>query len=522
MGGFLTILCVFFLTLTLSQTRLIRADVAAHGEGIEGTAGPAANLISVTTGKFTPLNQPEIAYTATAGYMPLKEETGKLRAQMFYIAYTKGAVVVEGKAVTGLSVPDSSLVMAVQEPKRPIIFLFNGGPGAASVWLHLGTVGPQRLDVPADGTPPKAPYQVVENASSWLSAADLVFVDPVETGYSRPADPEKAKEFFGVQEDIASVAEFVRLYLTKHQRWSSPIFLAGESYGTTRVAALASYLQEKTGVTINGIILMSTVLNFAVLSPRDSNDLPFPLFLPTYTALARFHGKIAGDEGLLKEAESFAINEYTVALAKGDSLPESDRKAVAKKLSHFTGLSESYILESNLRVRPDRFQKELLRDQRKLIGRFDGRLTGMVTDQVNDSAEYDPSLAGFYTAYTSAFNDYVRRVLKYDNDLPYEVLSNRTRPWNFGSGGWNGYLYVGDHLRDAMTRNPNLKVLVCSGHYDLATPYFGTDYTMDHLGLPPELRKHITQKYYPGGHMMYHVQEARESLYKDVESFIAK
>jgi carboxypeptidase C (cathepsin A) len=305
--------------------------------------------------------------------------------------------------------------------------------------------------------------------------------------------------------------------------------LAGESDGTTRAAALSNYLQERVGVSVSGVVLISTVLNFAELSPGENNDMPFALYLPTYAATAWYHKKVAGGQGLealLKDAEAFALGEYATALTKGAALPEADRQRVAQKVADFTGLSKDYVLESNLRVLPSRFEKELLRDKTgvgKVVGRYDGRLTGYATDATSAGQDYDPSLTGFYAAYTSAFNEYVRTTLKYDNDLTYEVLSNRTQPWNYnsgGAGGSSGYLYVGDDLRDAMTHNPRMRLLVCSGRFDLATPYFATDYTINHLTLAPEIRKNITEAYYPGGHMLYHVREGMAKLYKDVTGFV--
>ena len=481
------------------------ADPPAAGEPRPAAStGSAAEKLSVTKGS---LPQPDgaLAYTATAGYMPLTDEQGKPRANLFYTAYTSDRT----------------------EPgaRRPITFLFNGGPGAASVWLHIGTVGPKRIDIPADGMPPKAPFRVVDNDASWLPATDLVFLDPVNPGYSRAATPDQAKEFFGVNEDVQAAAEFIRRYLTRYQRWGSPVFLAGESYGTTRAAALSDYLQSRTGVSLSGVILMSTVLNFAVISPSEANDLPYALYLPSYAASAWYHHRLGNRwkelDPLLKEAERFAIGDYTVALAKGATLSASERDATARKLSERIGLPQEYVLRSNLRIPPSRFEKELLKPEGgKVIGRFDARITGAPTDPGNDSAEYDPSLSGFYTAYTSAFQEYVRGTLGFASDLSYDVLSPRVHPWNYGPTATNRYLYVGDNLRNAMSENPRLKLLVCQGRFDLATPFFATDYTLSHIEMSPEIRKNVAQRYYLGGHMMYHVKEAREQLYRDVTEFI--
>jgi carboxypeptidase C (cathepsin A) len=516
---------------------------SARGTAPDGTPAQGGrpvdprNDISITTatvnvaapnGATRPLT-----YTAVAGYMPLKDEQDKLRANIYYTAYTvggSGPATAQSDTAPATRPAGATAHAPLGDPNRPLLFAFNGGPGAASAWLHLGAVGPRRVDVPEDGGAPKAPFKVVDNDYTWLGAADLVFVDPVNTGFSRAATPEQAREFFGVQEDIQAMGEFIRLYITRNGRWGSPIFIAGESYGTTRAAGLSSHLLDRVGVSASGIILVSTVLNFAVLSPGENNDLPYALYLPSYAATAWYHKKAGAGrswEDLRKDVESYAGNEYLVALARGGALTPDERTKVATRLAELTGLSKEYLLQSNLRVQPARFQKELLKsptgEGSKIVGRFDGRMAGFPTDPSNDSQEYDPSLTGFYAAYTSAFNDYVRRQLKFESDLPYEILSGRVQPWNYasgGAGGGSGYLYVGDDLRDAMIHNPRLKVLVCSGWYDMATPYFATDYQMEHMTLAPDVRKNITTKYYEGGHMMYHVRESLVKLQGDVAGFV--
>ena len=520
---------VLVLAAAVAAEETTQPSVTVSSESVSGKPGlTPSDKLAITNGTLTIAGK-SLNYTATAGYMSLKDEAGKPRANVFFVAYTAGGTVkgqaaasgsltlVSGQIGTATTIPAAAPAPAA----RPLMFVFNGGPGSAAVWLHLGAAGPKRIDIPADGTAPKAPYRLVDNDASWLPATDLVFVDPVSTGYSRPATPEQGKEFHGFHEDISSIGEFVRLYLTKNQRWDSPIFLAGESYGTTRAAGLAEHLQQNVGVNVSGVVLISTVLNFAMLAPHEGNDLPYLTYLPTYTAVAWYHGKIKGKrEDLLKEAERFALNEYTVALAKGASLSEEDRGKAAGKIAELTGLTKEYVLACDLRIEPSRFEKELLRGDGKVVGRFDGRLTGWATDPANDSAEWDPSFDGFLTAYTSAMNEYARGTLKYENDLPYEVLTGKVNPWNYNSGGWSGYLYVGDNLRNAMTRNPNLKLLIAAGWYDLATPYFGVDYTANHLGLAKDLRKNITQTYYAGGHMVYHERTAAEQLERDVARMI--
>jgi carboxypeptidase C (cathepsin A) len=334
----------------------------------------------------------------------------------------------------------------------------------------------------------------------------------------------KGEQFYGVKEDIQSVGNFIRLWTTRYQRWQSPKFLAGESYGTTRAAGLSEHLLEKQGISLNGIILISSVLNFQTIVNAPGNELPYPLFLPTYTAAAAYHKKLADDltrdlDATLKEVQRFALGDYTAALAQGDALSDAGRRAIAEKLSRYTGLPVDWILKSNLRIDPGRFRQELLADQRKLVGRFDARVTGYVSDPLNVDPDYDPSLSLFLPLYSANLNQYVRNELKFESDLPYEVLTERVQPWNFGKGGF-GYLYVSDTLRDTIVKNPQVRVLFAQGRLDLATPFASSDYTADHLGLPPELRKNITRTYYPAGHMMYHHAESRHKLHEDVSAFI--
>jgi carboxypeptidase C (cathepsin A) len=466
-------------------------------------AGEKGDRISVTSHSIN-LNGKGLKYTATAGTMAQKDETGATKADMFFVAYT-----VDGD---GVKLSD-----------RPITFIFNGGPGAASVWLHLGTAGPRRIDID-DNAPARPPFKLVENEASWLDASDLVFIDPVGTGYSRPAKDEKGEQFYGVQEDVKSVASFIRLYTTRYHRWRSPKFLAGESYGTTRAAGLSEYLLDKQGISLNGIVLISSVLSFQTIVPNPGNDLPFPLYLPSYTATAWYHKKLAGDlqadlTKTLKEVEQFALTDYLAALARGDDLPDALRQEIAQKLSRYTSLPVDWLLKANLRIDPGRFRKTLLADERKVVGRFDSRVTGFVSDQIDDNPEYDPSLSLFLPLYTATLNDYVRGELNFESDLPYEVLTERVQPWNFGNKNF-GYLYVADTLAGTMLKNPQLKVLFATGQMDLATPYFSADYTAAHMDLPPQLHKNITREVYPAGHMLYHDAASRQKLHDDIARFI--
>jgi carboxypeptidase C (cathepsin A) len=482
--------------------------------GLRGTTAPARESEDsdkptkpdkpVTTEHEITIDGKPLKYRATTGLMPLKDDAGKPRAKVFYVYYEKAGEKEEVAA-------------------RPVTFVFNGGPGSASIWLHLGTAGPKRVQISDDGTPPAPPYKLQDNPYSWLSFTDLVFIDPVGTGFSRPSDAERAREFYGVQGDISSVADFIRLFCTNYGRWPSPKFLAGESYGTTRAAGLSEYLHDRFGTEMNGIVLISTVLNFQTINPSAGNDLPFPLFLPGYTACAWYHKKLSPElqanlKAAVDAAQTWAMTDYAAALAKGTSLDDASRQRVVDKLVEFTGLPREYVNRSNLKVGPSRFEKALLADQRKVIGRMDGRITGFDADPLNDTPDFDPSMSGYMGLFTATFNDYVRNELKYEDDAVYEVLSSRVSPWDFGPAG-SGYLNVATTLREAMTKSPSLKVLVASGYFDLATPFAAADYTIDQMPLSKELRSNITQTYYEGGHMMYLARPALVQLHADLKSF---
>jgi carboxypeptidase C (cathepsin A) len=496
-----------------AATQAAAADPTARTTTRPATtqAGEKGDRLVVTEHELE-LGDRVLRYTATAGTMAQKDESGATKADMFFVAYT---LKRDGDAA-GTSDPAT----------RPITFVFNGGPGAASVWLHLGTAGPRRIDLDQSGVPAAPPFRVVDNEATWLDATDLVFIDPVGTGYSRPAQGEKGEQFYGVEEDIRSVGSFIRLYTTRYQRWPSPKFLAGESYGTTRAAGLSEYLLEKQGISLNGIILISAVLNFQTIVAGGGNDLPYLLYLPTYTAAAWHHRKLAAPlqedlDRTLREVEQFALSDYAAALAAGDAIDEKQRRAVAERLARYTSLDVDWLLRGNLRINPTRFRQELLADRQKVIGRFDARIEGFASDPQNDASDYDPSLSLFLPVYSGALNHYVRTELKFESDLSYEVLTERVHPWNFGAGGRSsGYLYVADTLRATMLKNPQLKLLVAAGKLDLATPYLASDYTINHLNLPPALRKNITRTYYPAGHMMYHDAGSRRQLDEDVSGFI--
>jgi carboxypeptidase C (cathepsin A) len=470
-------------------------------------AAPAAPPVEKTskTRHSMQINGKTLAYTATAGTLVLQKDD-KPWASMFYIAYTRD------------DAPDAG--------KRPITFAFNGGPGSSSVWLHLGALGPKRVEMGPDGEQPKPPYRLVDNEDTPLEFTDLVFIDPVTTGFSRAAAGEKDTQFHSFDGDLDSVAEFVRLYLTRFERWGSPKFLAGESYGTTRAAALSERLLENDGIYLNGITLISTVLNFQTISFGRGNDLPYALFLPSYTAAAWYHKKLPKDlqadlEKALGESRRFAGNEYNAALMKGDKLSTAERTSVVHEMARLTGLSEHYVELSNLRVTEERFTKELLRDQQKTIGRYDSRLEGEDIDAAGEAPEYDPSYASVQGVYTAMFNEYVRTELKYDSDSPYQILTDKVRPWSYDRFQ-NRYVNVAEMLRQAMTQNPSLKVMIANGYYDLATPFFATEYTVNHIGLAPALTNHINLTYCDAGHMLYTKKSCLDSLHGAMTDFYQK
>jgi carboxypeptidase C (cathepsin A) len=465
----------------------------------------------VTTKHTIRIGGRTVKYTVTAGTLVLKEETAdrekeaegeKPRAQIFFVAYTK-----EG-------VNDTS--------KRPLTFSFNGGPGSSSVWLHLGVLGPRRVLLKNDGELPKPPYQLKDNEYSILDETDLVFIDPMNTGYSRPVAGVAPKQWHGFKKDIELVGDFIRLYTTRYNRWLSPKFLIGESYGTTRASGLSGYLQERHGFYLNGLMLVSAVLDFTTIDFNVNNDLPYIMFLPGYTATAWYHDVLKPHRPLqdwLKEAEEFALGDYAKALLKGDSLTKEERADIVKRMAYFTGISEQFIERSNLRINDQHYFKELLRERGLTVGRLDSRLIGRDRIGVTEHAEYDPLLTNIMGPYTAAFYDYIRRELKFESDLPYEILSGFVHPWSYKEFE-NAYVNVAETLRAAMTYNPYLKVFVANGYYDLGTPYFATEYTFNHLGLDEETRKNITMEYYDAGHMMYIHIPSLKQMKKDLTEFI--
>jgi len=489
----------------LAQDKLTDPSKTSENLTKKKAATPIPEPKLSTTHHFIEINGKKLSYTATTGSIQLKDDTEKVRASMFFAAYTKD----NGE----------------DKSTRPITFAFNGGPGASSIFLHLGALGPKRaLLGDKNALPP--PYKLEPNEYTWLVFTDLVFIDPVGTGYSRAASGVEAKEFYGVKGDIQSVGEFIRIYLTRYQRWLSPKFIAGESYGTTRAAGLSGYLQNKLGINLNGILLISEVLNFQTIIFSPGNDLPYVLYLPPYTLAALYHRKLspalqADLSKTREEVEQFALDEYTLALAKGDGLSDGEKDKIIEKLVDYTGLPKIYIKNSNLRISTDAFVKELLRNENRRIGVLDSSITGSY--KVHEFAE-DPSVFVVTGPLVATWNDYVRNELKYETETPYEILSAKVNElWDWGSGtGGLGYLDVAKILQQAMSENKFLKVFIASGYYDLDTSYFATKYTVNHLGLDPSLRNNITLAYYDAGHQMYTHLPSLKKLTTDVAEFYKK
>ncbi len=486
------------------------ASPAAAGEKKDAPAKEEKEpVLSVTEHEIT-LGGKVIKYKATAGYMAMKDAKGeKTKANLFFIAYTK------------LASADEKIDLA----KRPITVSFNGGPGSASIWLHMGALGPKRIAMTEKGESLPPPYKMIDNDLCWLDQTDLVFVDPVSTGFSRAAAGEDPHQFHGFNEDVASVGDFIRLYITRNARWPSPKFLIGESYGTTRASALSDYLQDRYGLYLNGITLVSSIMNFETARFTPGNDLPYTLFLPTYAAGAWYHKKLGAAYAkadlptVLAAAEKFVQEKYAPALMKGDALSAAEKAALAKEEAALIGLPEAFVLQRNLRIDIFTFTTKLLEAEDRSVGRYDNRLAGIrYAPGTAGRQEFDPSYEAVYGAYVACFNDYVRRELKYESDLPYNALTGDVQPWNYNNVQ-NQYLNTAEMLHQAMSRNTNLKVWIANGHFDLATPYFATEYTVRQMGLDPAVRGNISLTFYEAGHMMYMVPSELAKLKADSAKF---
>jgi carboxypeptidase C (cathepsin A) len=445
-----------------------------------------------------------LTYTATAGRLPIKRGDGKIDAEMFFVAYT-----LDGQDAA----------------KRPLTFSFNGGPGSASVWLHMGALGPKRVVLQPNGFMPAAPYRLEDNPDTLLDRSDIVMVDAMATGYSRAANAELTKKFLGVKGDIQGFGEFIRLYLSRYERWSSPLFLLGESYGTTRAAGVAGYLDDH-GIAFNGVTLLSMAVDFQTLEWNKSNDLPYSLLVPTFNMIAGYHHKLAADltQDMAKtrdEVVHWSNTDYALALGKGDAITPEEHRKIVEQLSRYIGLRPEVIEAHDLRIDVPTFTKELLLDQKLISGRLDGRFT---SPNPGDERFYDPTSAAILPPYTSAFNNYLRTELNYKSDMPYRVFAYDQpgfQNWEWGNAV-EGFPSTAAGLRSAMIKNPYMKILVMEGYYDLATPFAAASWTMDHLDLDARSRQNISYGTYNSGHMVYIDRAEHDKMKKDLVTFMDK
>jgi carboxypeptidase C (cathepsin A) len=469
----------------------------------------------VTTEHTLELGKRRLEYSVTCGTLVLREDehdkdgqrsADRPRASLFFIAYT--------------------LKNGERDRPRPLTFSFNGGPGSSSVWLHLGILGPHRVQTDEMGNAPPPPYALVDNEHTLLTDSDLVFIDPVGTGHSRMAEGEKVAEFHEFQRDLDAVGEFIRLYLTRFGRWASPKYLIGESYGTTRAAGLTEHLQDKHDVFLNGVMLVSLAIDLQTLELDHGNELPYALFLPTYAATAWYHQALAPElqalplREVVAQAEAFALADYTVALMQGSRLTEDRRQAIAAQLARWSGLSLDYVLRCDLRPSEFRYFKELLRHRGQTVGRLDTRFLGQDRDDAGEKPEADAAMSNLIGAYAAGINHLLKHRFEFDSDARYVVHAPIWEKW-----GWkdfaNRYANVGGSLRRAMQANPHMRVYVASGYFDLATPHAAGDYTLSHLGLRGALLQNVRVSYFEAGHMMYIHQPSLERMAKELRGFVS-
>jgi carboxypeptidase C (cathepsin A) len=503
-------LAAMFLSLTIAGAHVaLHAQDEKKAEQKDEKQTPAPPESAVVTQHEWKAAGAPVSYTATAGNLVIHDDDDKPYGSVFYVAYTKNDVADVGT--------------------RPVTFLYNGGPGAATIWLHMGSVGPMRVVTASPDATGSAPYKLVPNEYSLLGKTDLVFVDAVGTGFSKPVGKATEKDFAGTDEDVKAFERFIERYITVNKRWNSPKYLMGESYGTTRSAALADALQEK-GIELNGVVLVSSILNYAVRVP--GYDMEPIVYLPSYAAIAWFHNKLAQKpadlKAFLEEVRRYARGPYAEALAQGDKLPDAERDAVAQKLSSYTGLSVEYLKQTNLRISPFRFRKELLRGEREIVGRYDARFEGTDVDAAGEAPGYDPSATAITGAFVAAFHEYLSHDLNDTTADTYYVSGpkvNESWNWKHKVADRSSPLqlpYVAGDLADAMRKNPKLKVFSANGYFDLATPFFSTEYDLDHMYLEPALRSNVEFGYYPAGHMIYLNVEALKEFRDDMNRFYAE
>lgn len=461
-----------------------------------------ASGAAVTKDDSVTISGQEIPYTVEAATITLEKDDGTPRADVFYVSYLRKEVDDSGK--------------------RPIMFAFNGGPGSSAVWLHLGALGPQLVQTSPDGTqavPP--PVTLIDNAHSILDVTDLVFIDPVSTGYSRKDKEAKGSEFHGVDGDIKSVSDFIRRWVSENDRWNSPKFLLGESYGGIRAAGVTKELQKRYGMSLNGVVMLSSLLDFRTLRPSDGDPISHQTFFPAMVAAAHHHGKIEGErDELVDAAREFAFGEYALALQKGSDIPQEEKTALSKKLAEMTGLDAKLWLDSDLRLGSTRFRKELLRDKGLVLGRFDARVAWPEESNESDYPTFDPSYSVVYGAFSTAMLDYLTRELGYEQNKPYEILTGSVHPWDWGKG--NSFINLTGDLREALTHNPHLRVLVMCGKTDLATPPDNMLYSLRQGFFNASARTRIETTWYDAGHMFYLNQPDLVEMRKDLVDFIQR
>lgn len=466
---------------------------------------------------------------SSEGSIALAGRTLKYRAVAAFVPVTAGGMDDKRDEPEAAVFTTSYFLDGAEPGARPVCFVFNGGPGSASIWLHLGALGPKRVVIREDGTMPPPPYAVTDNQESWFDHFDLVFIDPPHTGYSITASEEARKKMLSVDGDVAALAECIRAWLGRHRRWSSPIYVAGESYGTTRGAALADKLQD-VGVALSGLILVSCAMDLQSLVFAPRNDLPYALFLPAFASVAQYHGRLKGSlaaspEAARAAAEQFVADDYLAALHAGARLSTTARRRIARRVAELTGLAVALIDEKNLRVSDQTFFFELLRDRGLIVGRLEARVTGPMAASRSRDWEFDPGIEAIAAPYTMAAHAYMSEQLGVDTQTRYEVLSHEAHKhwnWSRGEATGNSYASTSNDLSRALRRNPHLRVLVASGHYDLGTPYSASDWSLAQLDVPPEVLARVSHRYYDAGHMMYTREADMLKLKRDLAAWLAE